>query len=192
MPKVWGESALADWATPVAGLNVRPTPSAPPTATPIPSPPRARFPVTWQALMSSVPKLAMPPPMPQPVRPNGLALASPTAALSDTTSLDRVKLPKLRTPPPMLAGGGEFLLARPPVIVIPARVTGPPLMTKPGGRGAADRQLVGPWALDVQALGDLQRVTGQGDGPLDAEGDRVARGVGVGDCLAQGAGAAVV
>jgi hypothetical protein len=25
MPKVWDETALADWATPVAGLNVRPT-----------------------------------------------------------------------------------------------------------------------------------------------------------------------
>src|SRR5713101_2822303 len=25
IPKVWDEAALADWATPVAGLNVRPT-----------------------------------------------------------------------------------------------------------------------------------------------------------------------
>src|SRR5262245_44055170 len=25
IPKVWDETALADWATPVAGLNVRPT-----------------------------------------------------------------------------------------------------------------------------------------------------------------------
>jgi hypothetical protein len=25
IPKVWDESALADWATPVAGLKVRPT-----------------------------------------------------------------------------------------------------------------------------------------------------------------------
>jgi hypothetical protein len=25
IPKVWDEAALADWATPIAGLNVRPT-----------------------------------------------------------------------------------------------------------------------------------------------------------------------
>jgi len=25
IPKVWDESALADWATPLAGLNLRPT-----------------------------------------------------------------------------------------------------------------------------------------------------------------------
>jgi hypothetical protein len=78
-----------------------------------------------------VPRFARPPPRAVPGLPSGLVLASPTAWLLDRTSLESVRLPRFKIPPPVQARTGLLPLARPSVIVIPAMVTvTPPLMSK--------------------------------------------------------------
>src|SRR5262245_11473351 len=113
-----------------AELTIAPPTPLPAETTLLPSAPRAWLLVNALLEMVSVavPRFATAPPLPLP---NGLALGSPTAWLLDRTSLESVRLPKFKMPPPVLARTGALPLARPSVIVIPAMVTvTPPLMSK--------------------------------------------------------------
>src|SRR5262245_20164666 len=127
----WATLAVNELSVTVAVAKpVMPFTRAPPLALPaevplLPSAPNARLLMKEQLEMVSVavPRFARAPPRAPPGRPVGLLLASPIAWLLDNTSLERVRFPKFKTAPPVLASTGELPLARPFVIVIPAMVT---------------------------------------------------------------------
>ena len=178
---------------------------APPTALPaelplLPSAPRAWLPVKALLETVSVPyrdsrrrRRRAP-----PTRPDGLVLASPTARLLDRTSLERVRLPKFKIAPPVLARTGELPLARPSRHRHPGDGHGHAAadVEDPAGVVAADGQSVRARAVDGQVVRDAQLAAGQRDRAVASRGGEVdqvgaGQGVGVEDRLPQRAGAAV-
>src|SRR5262249_48322282 len=162
---------------------------APPTPLPPPSPPRAwlAMNVLWLtvrrlALLTMPPPLAAPPPLlplawlwlnrlllTVRVAPATLTMAPPWAVppgslttwLFASMSLARVRLPAAVKMAPAAPPGAPAVVDRQA-----GDEDRPPAADgkDPAGVVAADGQLGGPRALDVDALADCQRTTGQRDG----------------------------
>ena len=173
--------------------------------------PTAELPVKVLPVTVAVPplSLARPPPSPWPpsaaaelpvkvlsrtvaVPPLSLARPPPLVAeLPENTLLLTVNAPKLSMPPPLPVP------ALPPAIVRPEMRHGLAGfdLEDPGDVAAADGQLVGAGAVDLQVVRDVEFAAGQGDraGQPRLEVDDVGAGVGVGlgDGVAQRAGAPV-